>query len=329
LRSSIRLRLAALLILAVTSSACQAQPSDLPSSSPKATPDPIPSAALAEAIRFRSEFGLRADDAYVREVFADPSATSDFGVPLLPAELIELRRRASAAADVARVVRTYGATVPDTYAGEYIDAATGNVYGLFTADVFGARAAITAQLSPLAQFTALPARFTLQQLTSALADAGSDETQAWLRSIGAPLRSGSVRISDNVVRLVLGGMPADVDEISRRLGVDRSMLVIFIDPDTLANLPRGSIRGLVVDAQGNPVTGRNLDVTAVGDVGNYEPDGGTGISTDLAGAFEIERAAAMGWTVTISDPLTGAVVGTTHTVVVGGQATVIRIMASS
>jgi hypothetical protein len=322
-------RLAALLVIAVTSSACQAQPSSSPSFSQQATVDPIPPAALAEALRFRLEFGLRADEAFVRQVFSDPSATSDFGVPLLPAEMIELRKRASAAADVAQVVRTYGATVPETYAGEYIDTATGNVYALFTADVAAAQAAITAQISPQAHFAALPARFSLTQLNATLALAGSDETQAWFRSIGAPFRSGSVRVSDNVVRLVLGGVPGDVDAISRRLGVDRSMLAIFVQPDILAKLPRGSIRGVVVDPQGNPVTGRNLDVIAVGDVANYEPDGATGISTDLSGAFEIERAAAMGWTVTIKDPLTDAVLGTTHTVVLGNRATVMRITVSS
>lgn len=110
-------RLAAMFLLLMVGSACQALTPSPPAATPRPTVDPILPADLAEAIRFRSEFGLRADEAYVRELFADPTAISDFGVPLLPAEATELRQRASAAADVAHIVRTYGEAVPDTYAG--------------------------------------------------------------------------------------------------------------------------------------------------------------------------------------------------------------------
>ena len=322
-------RLAAMLLALTVVGACQAPTPSSPAVTPQPTVDPILPADLAEAIRFRSEFGLRADEAYVRGLFADPTAIGDFGVPLLPAEAIELRSRASAAADVARVVRTYGEMVPDSYAGVYIDAATGTAYGLFTADVPAARSAITAQISPVARFSALPARFTLAQLKATLAVAGSDETQAWLKSIGAPFRAGSVRIAENVVWLLLDGVPGDVGAISRHLGVEPGMLRVTVEPDLLAKLPRGSLRGVVVDALGQALTGRNLDVVAVGDTAEYEPDGGTGISTDLDGTFEIDRLAAMAWTVTILDPLTGATIGSGRAFVVGGQTSTVRIQAGS
>lgn len=192
-----------------------------------------------------------------------------------------------------------------------------------------ARAAIAAQISPVARFSALPARFTLEQLKATLAVAGSDETQAWLRSIGAPFRAGSVRIAENVVWLLLSGVPGDVGAIARRLGVDEGMLRVTVEPDLLAKLPRGSLRGVVVDARGQALTGRNFEVVAVGDIAEYEPDGGTGISTDLDGAFEIDRLAAMGWTITIMDPLTGATVGSGRALVVGGQTSTVRIQAAS
>jgi catechol 2,3-dioxygenase-like lactoylglutathione lyase family enzyme len=324
-----RRRLSPLLLVAALALACQSPASNSPPPSPPPAVHPIAAADLAEAIRFRTEFGLRADEAYVRAVFANPTASLDFGVPLLPAEAIDLRKRASAAADVALVVRSYGATVPDEYAGVYIESATGNVYGLFTAHVDEARSAITARISPLARFVAGPARFALGQLKTTLAAAGSDEMQAWLQSIGAPFRAGSLRIAENDVWLVLDGVPDDIHSIARHLGVDEAMISITVEPDQLAKLPRGSIRGVVVDASGRAVTDRNLDVLAVGDISDYEPDGGTGIGTDLAGAFEIDRVAAMGWTITIRDPLTGATLGSTHTVVVAGRTATVRIQIAS
>ena len=76
-------------------------------------------------------------------------------------------------------------------------------------------------------------------------------------------------------------------------------------------------------------TGRNLDISAVGDIGNYEPDGGVGIGTELDGTFVIERLAEMGWTLTVRDPKTGATLGDVHVVVSGGHTTEARIVLRS
>jgi hypothetical protein len=282
-------------------------------------------ADLADAIRFRVEFGLQADESFVRAVFDNPLAIVRYGVPLLPDEIAVLERRAVLAADVAAVVRTYGRSVPETYAGVFIDTATGHVYGLFVGDVGPPLAAIREQLSPLAPFDARSAVHSLRDL-EAIAESASGNAP-WLARIGAPLRGVAVSVEQNQVDLILGGVPSGgVAGIYERLGADASALAVTIDPDPLASLPRGSVRGVVIGRNRLPVTGRNLDVVAVGDFGHAEPDGGVGIATDLDGSFFIERLAEMGWTITIRDPVTAEELGHRHIEVVGGQTTRVTIV---
>jgi hypothetical protein len=90
------------------------------------------------------------------------------------------------------------------------------------------------------------------------------------------------------------------------------------DPDALYLLPRGSLKGQLVDAAGQRFEpGDNWDVRAIGDIGQYEPDGGVGIATNPDGSFYIERLAEMGWPIEIVSR-SGEVVGTAHVEVQGG-----------
>lgn len=92
-------------------------------------------ARVAEAVRFRSGFGLRADVAFVRETILDTLSysTEPYGIPLSAAEIAEMLRRGAiqnamdAALDVAR-------TRPD-FAGAYLDQQRrGRPVFLFTSD---------------------------------------------------------------------------------------------------------------------------------------------------------------------------------------------------
>src|SRR4051794_14632458 len=67
-----------------------------------------PDFATASAIQFRKTFGLRADTGYVQAVAADPRAdVIRFGVPLLPAEIAELDRRARNSDAVVLIVQGF------------------------------------------------------------------------------------------------------------------------------------------------------------------------------------------------------------------------------
>ena len=134
-----------------TPSPAPASPDPCPG--PESTP--IPEASLPaslddetrEAVRLRTEYGLRHDLAWVREVAADPTAVMDFGVPMLPVETASLFARNELADPVRRVLDGYGHT--DEFGGLYIDNAQGGVIVvLWTTDPAVHDAAIRPQLPP-------------------------------------------------------------------------------------------------------------------------------------------------------------------------------------
>jgi hypothetical protein len=141
---------------------------------------------------------------------------------------------------------------------------------------------------------------------------------AWFEQIGAPVAGASLETSENRVWLMVSGNPPrGFDQIYERFGVPKDMLRITVEDRSLEMLPRGALRGQIVNALGLSVGGA-FDVRAIGDRGSYEPDGGVGISTETDGSFFIERLAEMGWTIEIIDS-TGRVIGSAHAEVVGGE----------
>lgn len=78
-------------------------------------------ATVDEAVRFRSTFGLRADDQFVRDTFASPLYSSDaYGVPLSEAEQAELFRRARIETALDAGALEFAQAQPG-YAGVYLD----------------------------------------------------------------------------------------------------------------------------------------------------------------------------------------------------------------
>jgi hypothetical protein len=278
---------------------------------------PAVEAAVREAIRFRTEFGLRADDAYVRHLANDPTAVVGFGIPMLPGELAELRARISTADGITEAVDAYAATVPDVFGGQYIDSTTGTVYALFTDDLAVHRAALGKVLHPSAPLELLPARYSERALKAVMELLAPN--RAWFEGIGAPIAGASLETTANRVWLMVSGdPPRGFDQIYERLGVPQDMVRITVEDRSLEKLPRGALRGQIVNALGLKVRGV-FDVRVIGDRGSYEPDGGVGISTESDGSFFIERLAEMGWTIEIIDFSTGRVIGSAHAVVVGGE----------
>jgi hypothetical protein len=268
-------------------------------------------------------FGLRADEGYVRELAIDPTAVNGFGIPMLAGELAGLQARVSTADGITDVVDTYAATVPDAFGGQYIDPATGTVYALFIDDLAVHRAALSKILRPFAPLVVAPARYSEQALNALMA--ALTPNQPWLKEIGAPLAGASLETSANRVWLMVSDHPSGgFAQIYDRLGVAQDMLRITVEDPSLAKLPRGALRGQLVNGLGLEISGE-FDVRAIGDLGNYEPDGGVGISTNMNGSFFIERLAEMGWTIEIVEFSTGRVIGSAHVTVVGGRTATITI----
>lgn len=95
-----------------------------PEPAPSEAPEPTAEELRDEATAFRRDFGLNADAEHVAAVAGDPGAqvaVKDYGVPLTPSELAEVRLQddVQTANDV---IDNYGAeTAPDSYADQYME----------------------------------------------------------------------------------------------------------------------------------------------------------------------------------------------------------------
>src|SRR5438132_576211 len=174
-----------LLVALLTSAACSpVEPS------PPLIPVPslaAPTSAELEAIRFRTDFSLRSDLAYVRAVAIDPRASTQFGVPLLPEEIAELNARSANADAVRDVVTAEADAHPEDYCGRYIDNANfGALTTTWRANLEAHAAAIRAKVGPAARLAFRPCRFTQAELDD-LMDKLNAADSSWLSTIPAAL----------------------------------------------------------------------------------------------------------------------------------------------
>lgn len=171
-----------------------------PAASPLVT---ISSAELAAAIRFRTSFGLRADEAWIRAVAADPASgrgVAAYGVPLTPHERAELDLRQRNAEAIVEGIRAYGLGHPAQWAGVFIDPeASGVVVAQFARALEDHEQAIRRILHPDARFEVRLARWSLLELEALTQQVKAGE--AFLSSVDASLSSVSVHESSNRVRL--------------------------------------------------------------------------------------------------------------------------------
>lgn len=77
---------------------------------------------IRNAIETRTDLGLRADEAWVREVAARPDAVTDvLDIPLTPQEAREISDRFARSDEAATIATDYGSKYPQEFAGLYID----------------------------------------------------------------------------------------------------------------------------------------------------------------------------------------------------------------
>lgn len=203
------------------------------------TATPLPAAIeadadqVARAIAGRRDFGLRADEAYVRQLFADPAAVAlgqrlDFDFPLTAAEAVELRTRLASMEAVAETIAEYGEAHPDDWAGLFADQARGVVVGQFRNNVDQHRAAIGKLLPSGARYEIRAVPWTRKEL-QAIADRVAAE-EAWLESIGADLEGWGVDEANNVALIdVLSLDPGVADLIIEHFNGEGKMRVRVSD----------------------------------------------------------------------------------------------------
>jgi hypothetical protein len=229
-------------------------PSAPPSSAspPGASAAPDIEAVIAESVAFRRQFGLRADEAWVRQVASDPNALWSYQVPLTAAEEADLDARAAATEQLAPILEDYGAQHRDEYAGLYIDQERGGVLVvLFTANLQAHGEAISRLVRPGIAIELREAPQSEADLDALMERVSGDEA---LPGIGVFVVTASADQAAGVVDIGVSTERGDVQGlITGRYGP--AVRVTVLDPTGAFLKPRGTIVGRLVDAGGRGIQG--------------------------------------------------------------------------
>ena len=176
-------------------SACAAPtPSGAVPTAERVSQVPLSQADLEAAREVRLRFGLRADDAWIRAVAANPSSRvglTELGVPMTPAEVADIRGRARDTEAVKEVVRSYAAEFPHDWAGMFVDQSQGGrVVAQFSQNVADHRAALVARVHPEASLDVRAVKWSLAELDTNASRVETDKD--WFRQVDAELYAADV-----------------------------------------------------------------------------------------------------------------------------------------
>lgn len=269
----------------------------------------ITATELADAQRFRSSFGLRTDEAWIRMVAVDPRSVPGveaFGVPLMPDEMAELDRRARNSDQIFDLVEAYGLGYPDDWAGIFVDQqGDGAVVALFSSHLGQHEADLRQRVSPLASLEVRSARWSLRQLGAFKARVEAD--QDWLRTIDAWYTRSQVYPPENLVELRISSANPDAPALVAQHFQADGWLKVISDGIGHWDGPTGS---LVVQAVGpsGVIPGRSYVCRLLPDDLAAFPDPGFEYETDANGECSFTAVGATGYDVHIMAYLSGELV---------------------
>lgn len=237
------------LLVAVVAGLLSACTIDASATSEPAPVIETPSPNESDAVRFRKEVGLRSDVAWVRSVAANPAASSvEFAIPMMPEEIAELNARGANADAVVGIVQAYAAEHADEFGGLYLDQAQGGgaVTSLWTAHLDQHAAAILTLVRPGARIAFRPARFTEAELNALQGRISTD--WEWMRVVDIAWVGSGVDVIGNRVEIYLSSTRPDAAAIvAAHYAVPPGMLSVISDGTGAALIPRGTVRGRVLD----------------------------------------------------------------------------------
>jgi hypothetical protein len=256
---------------------------------------------IAHAMSQRKLFGLRSDEAWVRQIAADPRArTQLLDFPMLPEEETEFEARQSSYESVAAAVNAYAADHRAEFGGVWIDQPRHTVVAAWTANPELHRLGILASLRAAGPLEVRLVRYTEQQLTDLTDRLFMD--RGWYATIpAAPLGGGADTMNNRVDFEISSANPQAAVLILAHYGVGPDVLHISSDGTGIRLQPRGKIEGRVTTADGKEPGENQLmlnwssdrPAAGAGDCGDMV---GYGVAPD--GAFELPCAPG-GWTITV------------------------------
>jgi hypothetical protein len=222
------------------------------------------------AMRFREDFGLRADDSWILAVAADPSADrTTFGVPLTVAEVQELNGRAQSIDAMRDVVVGYTATQPD-WAGTWVDQTRGGVLVVqFTGLLDIHRAALLSHIRPLAPIEIRLVRWSVAELQGFANQVTAE--QGWFETLPAVVIGYGPDVTLDRLKIDLSSADPDVArKIESHFGWTDDVVSVSSDGTGALLLPTGRLVIHVLAHDGHPLAG--LGCVATPDIsGAYDP----------------------------------------------------------
>ena len=211
---------------------------------------------MAAATKFRVEFGLDADPAYIVGVAVDPAASTTLGVPLLPSEVAELDSRNRITSRLGPLVELLNND--PNYAGIYQDQqAGGEVVVAVTDDGDSTRAALASALPIGAVWRIAHVPHSAAALKSV-----RDQVEASEDVMGKSLGLSSVWIDSRNNRVSLGLDPYTDEAASALIAKFGDLVDVSFEPlqtvDTCTrqNCPTPMKGGLDIYNVSNPLVGR-------------------------------------------------------------------------
>jgi hypothetical protein len=268
---------------------------------PSPSPNPwLTEAQIAAAVKFRLSVGLRSDAGWVREVAQNPAASAGilaYNVPLLPAEVDAVKDRSTDLHAILDIFREYGALHPSEWAGATQEPSTNSVTARFTANLDTHRANLRNWLPPGARVNLVQVRWSLRDLEAVRDRIDEDWGSDWLEDHDIyPLGLG-INSSTNQVELDVSSARADLDAFLEGRYEAPTMLAITSDGTGVRLLPKGTLAGIVVHANGEPAGGLLLALAP--SVPGAGAHGDVGYGTNAAGRFRFERIEAVTYTVLV------------------------------
>ncbi len=252
---------------------------------------------LREALAVRGRFGLRADEAWIRAVAADPGsqrAKLEFGIPLTPAEFEDLMTRRWDDELLARV-QSYGGAFPDAYSGAYPNLEGSGVVVEFTRDIDRHRRALAALAQDPTLVVVRQVEWT--KLDFARFAASVEAERAWFEANGLVFRQAVRSELDQFVRVDVEGPSESTPAlVATHFGSPRWLRVRWTPSQWTG--PRGDLVIHIQDGSGRAVP--NIECRINSDVPQVHHELIDSLfATGASGDCEIRNVPAVAYTVSL------------------------------
>lgn len=229
---------------------------------PPATPDLVSQHEMTEAINIRTRFGLRADEAWIREVAANPDSQvgiNEFGIPLLPAEFADLMSRRWDE-DLLRNVRGYGLLFPDDFAGAYLDLWGSGVIIEFKNQVDRHRTALSNLVADPKLIEVREVEWSLRDLEGFIEQVEAERN--WFESVGLRFLQVDHRVNENFIHVDFVGRSEDAaSAVEAHFGNPTWLRAEWAGPPPWTG-PLADLVIKVTDSRGRPVPGLWCEVVS-------------------------------------------------------------------